>query len=48
MVWWSVVGFSVLRQTAQRIRCLYTLTGPAARNADVSIGSKKSFARPNL
>lgn len=39
MVWWSVAGFSVLQQTAQRTRCLYTLMGPAARNADVSISS---------
>lgn len=37
MVWWNVAGFSVLRQTAQRTRCLYMLMGLAARNADVSI-----------
>ena len=39
MVWWSVAGFSVLQQTAQRTCCLYMLMGLAARNADVSISS---------
>lgn len=37
MEWWSVAGFSVLRQTVQRMHCLYTSMGPAARNADVSV-----------
>ena len=48
MVWWSVAGFSVLRQTAQRTRCLCTLTGPAARNADVSISSMRRKFTPPL
>ena len=57
MVWWSVAGFSVLQQTAQRTRCLYTLMGLAARNADVSITrqhiyrssrKQKKHSQPNL
>lgn len=50
-MWWSVAGFSVLRQTAQRIHCLYTLMGPAVRNADVSkeqVAGDIFTTKPNL
>lgn len=37
MVLWSVAGFSVPKQIAQRTHYLYMLMGRAARNAGVSI-----------